>query len=59
MVLAKIFKCSGNEMEIIPSKPLEDLKISFEAGNKNASDMVLLAKALKTENKKEYCRLPF
>lgn len=59
MVLAKIFKCSGNEMEIIPSKLLEDLKISFEAGNKNASDMALLAKALKTENKKEYCRLPF
>lgn len=59
MVMAKIFKCSGNEMEIIPSKLLEDLNISFEAGNNNASDMVLLAKALKTENKKEYCRLPF
>ena len=59
MVVANIFKCSGNEIDIIPNKLLEDLNISYEDANKSASEMALLSKALKEKNKKVYCRLPF
>lgn len=59
MVMANIFKCSGNEIDTIPHCLLQDLNISYEDANNNASEMALLSKALKVENKKEYCRLPF
>lgn len=54
-----IFKCTGNEIDIIADEILEDLGISYEDANNNASHMALLSKALKEVNKRGYCKLPF
>src|SRR5699024_3568409 len=59
MAVPNIFKCTRNEINIIPHNLLQDLNISYEDANNNASEMALLSKALKEENKKEYCELPF
>ncbi|MDU5082587.1 uroporphyrinogen decarboxylase family protein [Tissierella carlieri] len=59
MIAANIFKCVGKEIEIIPDNILEELNISYEESNKNASEMVILAKALKKYKNKKYCKLPF
>ncbi|QAT62891.1 methylcobamide--CoM methyltransferase [Acidilutibacter cellobiosedens] len=59
METINIFKCIGNEIDIIPDKLLEKLKISYETANNRASEMAMLSELIKEENKKEYCRLPF
>ncbi|WP_353095602.1 uroporphyrinogen decarboxylase family protein [Tissierella praeacuta] len=59
MEVTKIFKCTGNEVDVIPDEILQQLNISYEDINKNASNMASLSRLLKEENKKEYCKLPF
>ena len=58
MVAASIFKCVGQEVEIIPDSILEGLNISYEESNKNAHEMAILAKALKEYKNEKYCKLP-
>lgn len=59
MAVANIFKCRGNEIDIIPDKILEELNISYEEANNNASKMAILSKSLKEYKNKGYCSLPF
>jgi uroporphyrinogen-III decarboxylase len=59
MGTASIFKCVGQEVEIIPDSILEGLNISYEESNKSAHEMAILAKALKEYKNKKYCKLPF
>lgn len=59
MGATSIFKCVGQEIEIIPDSILEGLNISYEESNKNAHEMAILAKALKEYKNKKYCKLPF
>lgn len=58
MAVQNIFKCTGNEVEIIPDEILQELNISYEEGNKEALKMSILAKKLKDYNNKDYCSLP-
>ena len=59
MAINKIFKCSGNEAESIPEAILDNLDVSFEEINKDASKMASLSKRIKEYNNSEYCTLPF
>lgn len=53
METINIFKCIGNEIDIIPDKLLEKLKISYETANNRASEMAMLSELIKEENKKD------
>ncbi len=59
MEVSNIFKCTANEVDIIPDSILEELNISYQEANNDAYNMAILSKALKEHNGKEYCRLPF
>lgn len=59
MEAKRIFKCIGNEIEIIPNEMLESLNISYEDGNRDSSSMAILSKSLKEYKKEQYCTLPF
>ena len=59
MATGDIFKCIGNETEIIPDEILEELNISYEDSNRDASKMAMLSNKLKEYKKRKYCILPF
>lgn len=59
MTTGDIFKCIGNEREIIPGEILEKLNISYEDSNRDASKMAMLSNHVREYKKRKYCILPF
>lgn len=59
MGVENIFKCKGNEVANIPDKIIEEVGGTYEEINKDANKIVMLSKALKVEDDKGYCVLPF
>ncbi len=59
MGVENIFKCKGNEVANIPDRIIEEVGGTYEEINKDANKIVMLSKALKEEDNKGYCVLPF
>lgn len=59
MTSNNLLKCIGEKIESIPDSILEDLGLSYEEVNKDASKMATLSKSLKGYKSSSYCNLPF
>ncbi|SCG82104.1 putative methylcobalamin:coenzyme M methyltransferase [Proteiniborus sp. DW1] len=59
MTSKNLLKCIGEKVDSIPDSILEDLGLSFEEINNDASKMAILSKSLKRYKNSSHCKIPF